>query len=124
MIKIKSVDGSAVRGEIWCGEAEVDFAGAEAVRTDSSKVYQSGIGFFSLVDSALNTHGMTINFAYLKSASEVPYLYLTYPTVVLMYGTDGGRFLPAPLEVGPGVGVNVFNDSGVNAVASMFYELH
>lgn len=123
-VELKSVDGSLVRGEILHGDGEMDFSGLERPVKMESLHYSYTNATTTIIDQSINTHGMTLHFAHLRSTSDSPYLYLTNPVFTLMHGNGGNRFLPAPLEVPPDVGLTLHNTTSTYVTTSVSYELH
>lgn len=123
-IKVKPIDGVPIRGEIVGGDGEVDFAGLERPVKMASLHYSYTNVTTTVIDQSLNTHGMTLHFAHLRSTSDSPYLYLTNPIFTLMHANGGNRFSPAPLEVPPDVGLILHNTTSTYVTTSVSYELH
>lgn len=124
-VQVKSVDGSPIRGELWYGEAEVDFSGVE-LKNGLLSVHNSYTNSTTeLISSAVNTHGMTVHMLHIRGTLDNANFYFSPSGLTAGYGNVRSVYMPCPFELPPGEGLNVTNTNPLswNAI-SMAYELH
>ncbi len=110
VVRIKSIDGEPIRGELWHGDAEVDFSGVEKMSRPEEGAFLGGVtASTTLVNEVDNVYGGALHSIYMAGTTDQSSLYLFKggSFLRLLNSVNGVVQLQNPLEMLPGYGLRV-----------------